>query len=193
MENVWNAALWPQFGAALDMLENAIAACPATLWTERVWPHPPEAASPPDPDDDPLPERFSEFWYVAYHALLWTDAYLTGDLHSFTPPAPLSLAEMDSSSPQPAQPYTPAEAREYLAYVRQKGRAALDELSSERAGQSFEFPWEPGKPISYLELQLYNLRHVQEHAAQLALFLGQRAVPEVPDWVMWTQEDPNRE
>jgi hypothetical protein len=25
------------------------------------------------------------------------------------------------------------------------------------------------------ELQLYNLRHVQEHAAQLGLFLGQQA------------------
>jgi hypothetical protein len=29
-----------------------------------------------------------------------------------------------------------------------------------------------------LELQLYNLRHVQEHAAQLSLFLGQNGVPD---------------
>jgi hypothetical protein len=29
--------------------------------------------------------------------------------------------------------------------------------------------------LTFGELQLYNLRHVQEHAAQLSLFLGQQA------------------
>jgi hypothetical protein len=38
--------------------------------------------------------------------------------------------------------------------------------------------------MSILELQLYTLRHVQEHAAQLSLFLGQHAIPdEALDWV----------
>ena len=35
-----------------------------------------------------------------------------------------------------------------------------------------------GRDVSYLELQLYNMRHVQEHAAQLSLFLGQHGVPD---------------
>jgi len=38
--------------------------------------------------------------------------------------------------------------------------------------------------VSYLELLLYSMRHVQEHAAQLSLFLGQHGIPdEALDWV----------
>jgi len=35
---------------------------------------------------------------------------------------------------------------------------------------------------TFLELQLYSMRHVQEHAAQLGLFLGQNGVSG-PDWI----------
>jgi hypothetical protein len=37
METSWSTALWRQFGAAIDMLENALVACPASLWTQRLW------------------------------------------------------------------------------------------------------------------------------------------------------------
>jgi hypothetical protein len=37
--------------------------------------------------------------------------------------------------------------------------------------------------VSYFELQLYNLRHVQEHAAQLHLFLGQHVPETTGGWV----------
>ena len=37
METWWNKALWWQFGATIDMLENALVACPASLWSQRVW------------------------------------------------------------------------------------------------------------------------------------------------------------
>jgi hypothetical protein len=46
-----------------------------------------------------------------------------------------------------------------------------------------------GKDFTYLELQLYNLRHVQEHAAQLQLFLGQHAIPAGPSWVSRAKDD----
>src|SRR5215472_13458634 len=36
METTWRTALWRQFGAAIDMLENALLACPAPLWKERL-------------------------------------------------------------------------------------------------------------------------------------------------------------
>ena len=40
--DAWNAALWSQFGAAIDMLENAVRACPEEVWGDRerrpeVW------------------------------------------------------------------------------------------------------------------------------------------------------------
>jgi hypothetical protein len=38
--------------------------------------------------------------------------------------------------------------------------------------------------MSYLELELYTMRHVQEHAAQLSLFLGRHGIrDEALDWV----------
>lgn len=39
-----------------------------------------------------------------------------------------------------------------------------------------------GAAIDFAELQLYNMRHVHEHAAQLSLFLWQK-VGSAPDWV----------
>ena len=37
--------------------------------------------------------------------------------------------------------------------------------------------------ISNLLFPLYTMRHVQEHAAQLNLFLGQNAIDGASDWV----------
>ena len=37
METTLRTALWRQFGAAIDMLENALLACPSTHWNERLW------------------------------------------------------------------------------------------------------------------------------------------------------------
>jgi len=37
METTWRTIVWRQFGAAIDMLENALVACPASLWKERLW------------------------------------------------------------------------------------------------------------------------------------------------------------
>ena len=32
MDMTWNASIWHQFGAAIDMLDNALRACPDELW-----------------------------------------------------------------------------------------------------------------------------------------------------------------
>jgi hypothetical protein len=75
--------------------------------------------------------------------------------------------------------------------MRKKCRSTLDALTYEQARQPVEYPWSEGQPISFLELQLYNLRHVQEHAAQLSLFLGQHGIPgEALDWVARAKEEP---
>lgn len=31
----WKTIVWQQFGAAIDMLDNALRACPDELWRER--------------------------------------------------------------------------------------------------------------------------------------------------------------
>ena len=60
METSWHTVLWRQFGAAIDMLENALVACSAPLWTQRLW---------SAPSDHSLPPEFAEFWYITYHTL----------------------------------------------------------------------------------------------------------------------------
>jgi len=176
METSWHTALWRQFGAALDMFENALVACPASPRTQPLWRDPPPSEFPP---------RFAEFWYVTFHALVWLDLYLSGvPEEDFAPPAPFAQGVLDSPEALPERPYTEEELRAYLASLRRKGHATLVALTNEQARRPIEYPWSAGQPISFLELQLYNPRHVQEHAAQLSLFLGQHPIPDAHlDWI----------
>jgi len=184
METSWSIALWRQFGAAIDMLDNALMACPASLWTQRLW-----RAHPPSE----FPPQFGEFWYVAFHALVWLDLYLSGvPKEEFAPPAPFTQGELDSVEALPERPYTKEELRPYLAFTRQKCNTTLGALTDEQARRPVEYPWSAGQPITYLELHLYNLRHIQEHTAQLRLFLGQHAIPDRDlDWIPRAKGDPS--
>jgi hypothetical protein len=174
MDPLLRTALWQQFGATIDMLENALLTCPDTLWRGRLW---------GDPSDPSLPPDFAAFWYVAYHTLFWLDLYLTnlpeGD---FAPPAPFTLTELDPAGALPERPYTRDELHTYLVQLRKKCQTTIAELSDERAHQPVTYPWTRGKPMSFLELLLYNMRHVQEHGTQLNLFLGQNGISG-SDWV----------
>jgi len=170
---LWNSALCRQFDVAINDLETAIQACPDTLWTQRLWRVPP---------DDPIPLGFAEFWHVAYHALFWLDLYLTGSREEdFTPPAPFVWVEIDPVWVLPDRPYTKEELLAYLTSLRHRCRATLIALTDEQARRVVDYPWAAGKSVSYFELQLYNMRHAQEHAAQLSLFLGENTVPAAPD------------
>ena len=183
MDTMWRTALWRQFGAAIDTLDNALEACPDALWTQRLWRTPPPPWFPP---------RFAEFWYVTFHALTWLDLYLSGvPEEAFTPPAPFAQGMLDSREALPERPYTKEELHAYLASLRQKCRATLVALTDERARQPCEYPWTEGKAVSFLELQLYNLRHVQEHAAQLSLLLGQHAISDAAlGWTPRAKDKP---
>ena len=167
MDNTWRTILWQQFGAAIDMLANALNACPAELWQARLWDHPSE------------PAGFSQFWYIAYHTLFWLDLYLSGAVEGFAPPPPFTLDELDPAGLLPERPYTKAELLAYLDYGRQKCQATIAALTDETAQRPCRFPW---GELSFTELLLYNMRHVQEHAAQLNLLLGQKGAS-APGWV----------
>jgi hypothetical protein len=184
MATSWSTALWRQFGAAIAMLESALVACPAPLWNQRLW---------SAPTDHSLPPEFAEFWYITYHTLFWLDLYLSGSREEeFAPPAPFIWTELDPAV-SPERPYTKEELHAYLAATRRKCHATLVALTDERARQAVEYPWAEGQAVSFLELQLYNMRHVQEHAAQLNLFLGQNASEGASDWVPRAKADVDSE
>ena len=162
LETIWRTILWQQFGAAIEMLENGLRACPEHLWS--------------DPAERP------EFWYLVYHTLFFLDLYLTGSVEGFSPPVPFTLDELDPAGLYPERPYTKEELQTYLEHGREKCRATVEALTDEKALERCRFSW---GEMSFAELLLYNLRHVQHHAAQLNLILRQKT-DSAPGWVAQT-------
>lgn len=160
MDNIWKTNLWQQFGAAIDMFEKALLNCPDELWAGRLW------------NDASVRPEFSEFWYVAYHCLFWLDFYLSGAAKDFTPPPPFTLDELDPAGLLPELQYTRAELLSYLEHNRKKCQGTIEELTDEKAAQLCKFNW---GEMSFFGLILDNMRHVQEHSAQLNMYLGQQA------------------
>ena len=89
-----------QFGAAVEMLNNAIAECPEELWKNRTLQ--------------------PEFWYVAYHPLFWLDFYLSESPNGFKPPSPFTLSEFDPKGMLPERVYTKEELLNYLQQSKLK-------------------------------------------------------------------------
>jgi uncharacterized damage-inducible protein DinB len=170
MDPLWKTALWQQFGATIDMLETALLACPSTHWNGLLW------------RDSEAPE-YATFWSITHHTLFWLDFYLTGSLEGFAPPTPFTIDELAPVRAFPEQPYSRDELHAYLVHLRKKCQTTIAGLSDEQAHQQVDFPWIGGKSMSFLELLLYTMRHVQEHAAQLNLFLGQNGISGASDWV----------
>jgi DinB superfamily len=163
MNETLQEIVWQQFGAAIDMLENAMIACPDTLWSDGS-------------------EQF-EFWHRTYHTLFFLDYYLSDTPNTFHPPEPFTLSEFDPVGVLPERVYSKAELLNYLEFGREKCRVVIQGLTGEKTRQRFVSEY---KNYSLLEILLYNMRHVQHHAAQLNLLLRQHQ-DSVPDWVSRTK------
>jgi hypothetical protein len=157
--------IWHQFGAAIDMLENAVKACPGTIWGNRIG--------------------HSEFWYIAFHALFYLDLYLSKSDKGFAPPSPFTLDELDERGLLPDRVYTKEELLKYLEHGREKCRSVIASMTEGQAGERCGFEW---LEISKAEVLLYNMRHVQHHAAQLN-FIVSRATGSAPRWVRRTNQE----
>jgi DinB superfamily len=161
MDDSLKAILWRQFGAAIDMMENSIAACPDSLWNDG-----------------------SQFWYIAYHTLFFLDYYLSEEPDKFHPPEPFTLAEFGAEG-STERVYTKQELIKYIEFCREKCRKLISELNDENLEKRFI---NDRRNYSRLEILLYNMRHVQHHMAQLNLLIRQSGkVP--PDWVSRTKAE----
>ncbi len=170
MDTTWKAIIWNQFGAAIDMLENAVHACPDNVWG----------------DFSKKPEWKKKdvvgFWYLIYHTLFFLDYYLSEEVESekdFAPPAPFTLSEFDPEGALPERVYTKEELLSYLDFCRKKFGLLMAGLTEEGAHRASGIPY---RNMTVAELLLYNMRHVQHHAAQLNLILRQ-SIDSAPDWV----------
>ena len=161
---VWQTSIWQQYGAAIDTLDAALRACPNHLWRSRLWVE-------HNPDERP---EYAEFWFLGYHTLKWIDLYLDGTAEGFAPPARFGRYDKEADG-FPKTAYTREDLQAYLAECRRKCRATLAALTEETAQRPCHFDW-IGYELLFVELLLYTLRHVQEHAAQMNLWLGQNHV-----------------
>lgn len=162
MDNSINKNIWSQFGASIDMLENAIMLYPPEHWNTDT-----------------------KFWYNAYHCLFFLDYYLTMDPKIFSPPAPFTISEFEDAMPE--RVYTKPELLSYLQYNREKCYKLILGLTED----SLQARWinvSGSMNYSILEILLYNMRHVQHHAAQLNLLLRQ-SINDAPDWVSRVRQD----
>jgi hypothetical protein len=156
MHQILKQSLFQQFGAGIDMLENAIIACPDALWNTET-----------------------KFWYSAYHCLFFLDYYLTLEPKDFSPPLPFSLSEFEDRIPE--RVYSKEELLPYLQASRKRCQDLITSLTEELALSHWT---NASKTMSYpvFEILLYNMRHVQHHAAQLNLLLRQ-GINDAPNWI----------
>jgi hypothetical protein len=149
--------LWRQFGAAIDMLENAVRACPDKLWGDR--------------------ERNPQYWALVFDVLFFLDYYLSDTYDGFAPPEPFGMTEMDPAGILPERVYTKDEMLAYLEHGRAKLAGVL--ARPEIFDTSRRFGSVDG---TVLEGLLYTMRHVQHHTDQLNLLLRQE-IDDAPLWV----------
>jgi hypothetical protein len=167
MSPQWKEILWHQFGAAIETLQNALEACPDELWQRRLW---------REPEGQP---EFAEFWYLAYHTIFWLDYYCSESAEGFKVPPPFTVSELDMDGLLPERVYTKQELQTYLEYAGAKCQAKIESLADENEPQRVRSNW---RVKTVAELLLYTMRHVQEHAAQLNMLLGQET-DSAPGWV----------
>jgi hypothetical protein len=151
--------IWSQFGASIKMMENAIKACPDELWGDRT--------------------QNPEYWYLVYHTLFWLEFYLTDSPDDFTPLTPFTLSELDPEGLLPERVYTRTELLTYLEHGRNKFKNIIEKLTDETANKHYKYG---SVEMSFGELLLYNMRHVQHGTAQLNLILRQKT-DSAPGWV----------
>jgi len=152
-------AIRSQYRAALEMLEKAVTGCPELMWNDAA-------------------DR-NRFWRVAYHTAFFTHLYLSNAHKEFVPwnveLARLRIADLARDAGG-VEPCSKDDILAYVAFVR----AVVDEKvpSLDLASES-GFEW---LKCDKLELQIYNIRHLQHHTGELMERLGSRASVEV-DWV----------
>ena len=154
-----------QFEAALCTLSLCIDRCPDSVWHARVG--------------------NLTFCQVAFHGLFFTDYYLGAGEEGFrTQPFHVEHADFFRDYEEfqhrvQQYAYDQRAVQAYVQHCRQKATAAIAAETEESLQGPSGFT---RRNCSRAELYVYNLRHVQHHAAQLSLRLRIDAGVEIP-WV----------
>ena len=143
----------------LEMLSQALHACPDELWDAR--------------DDGP------PFWQYVYHALVGVDFWLSDSPQAFAFPAFHTREALIESGETPEEALSREQIEGYLEQVTAKSRAFLHRLTPETLLQETEFV---GQSWTAADRILVQVRHVQHHVGQLNTVL-KRKVGKAPGWL----------
>jgi hypothetical protein len=139
-----------QYRASIAMLGQAIDVCPKPLWLD--------------------PGYLNRFWHIAYHTLFYTHLYLQPTEAHFSywekhrqnsqylGRRPWSTEDLPRIEPA----YSKGDLLEYLEICRTESVHNVSLLDLDAPSG---FSW---LPFNKLELQFYNIRHLQHHTGQLA-------------------------
>lgn len=151
-----------QLEAALRTLHACIEQCPDELWNAPVAKY--------------------AFCQVAYHTLFFTDFYLSESIDEFKQQQfHRAHAELFGDYEElTGEPDTLYEKRDLLDYAKFCRDKAVEVVAGEteeslRGPSGFE-----RRRCTRAELHLYNMRHIQHHAAQLILRLRQDSDVDIP-------------
>jgi len=156
MIDFFRQILTAQYEAALGMMNQCIAACGPQYWDGKI--------------------ANDSFRQVAYHALFFTDLYLSPGEKAF------ELRELhqrggDERGPNASIGLDKEETLSYVGICRAKVAQALAKETPESLQGPSGFSW---RKHSRGELHVYNIRHLQHHVGQLSAYL-RRVDPALKD------------
>ena len=157
--------LTSQFEASLSTIGHCVARCPDELWNAPVAKYP--------------------FCQTAFHTLFFADYYLGPEAESFRQ-QPFHLANPvlfgDYEQLQDREPeslYEKPQVEAYLDFCRRKAVETIAAETQEELAAPARFV---RRHFSRAELHVYNIRHIQHHAAQLILRLRLDSDVDIP-WI----------
>lgn len=162
LETACRVALHHQYEASIEMIRNALSACPDDQWTTEI---------------NGIP-----FWHIAYHIIFFLDLY-SGDSkelqESFVCP---SFAEEGNFflGERPSSIFTKVELVDYLNVAEQKSISIIKNLNAKQLTRPSAVEWKPGRTV--FELLCENLRHMHHHIGQLHFILRVDS-KSVPKWI----------
>ncbi len=162
---IMRSMLVNQFEASLRTLGLCVARCPDELWDVRVGNHP--------------------FSQVAFHTVFFADYYLGLEpeslrkqaFHTSNPTLFGDYEQLQDREPVAVYERPPIEAYLIFCHAKAVATIAAETEESLRAPARFH-----RRDMSRVELYVYNIRHIQHHAAQMSLRLRLDASVEIP-WI----------
>lgn len=165
MLDLIRSSLLSQFQAALCTVDRCVTLCPERTWHALIG--------------------NMTFDQVAFHAIFYGDVYLGPDLASLKTQAfhqehAAVFADYEELEPQKqVAVYEKGFISAYIEHCRTKAEAVIGAESEASLAKNPGFDW---LKMPRAEVYIYNLKHLQHHAAQLSLRLRLDDGIEVP-WI----------